>query len=47
MADHERSEVGTPGEVARFLHQSPASLAQDRYRGTPVLYQPASPPLPE
>lgn len=35
MAEHEISEeIGTPPAVAKFLHISEASLAQDRYRGT-------------
>jgi hypothetical protein len=29
----EPTEVATPAEVAEYLHQSEASLAQDRYRG--------------
>lgn len=32
-ARSERDEVATPDEVAAFLKQSEASLAQDRYRG--------------
>jgi hypothetical protein len=34
MADHERAELGTPAEVARFLHVTEGALSQDRYRGT-------------
>ena len=29
-----KSQLGTPAEVADFLHISEQSLAQDRYRGT-------------
>lgn len=35
MPDRElTSELAEPGEVAQFLHQTEAALAQDRYRGT-------------
>jgi hypothetical protein len=27
------SEIATPPEVAQFLHQTEAAMAQDRYRG--------------
>ncbi|ORM38168.1 DNA-binding protein [Williamsia sp. 1135] len=34
MAD----ELATPDEVAKHLHRTPASLAQDRYKGIGVPY---------
>ncbi len=34
QARSERDAVATPNEVAAFLKQSTAALAQDRYRGT-------------
>lgn len=34
MANAETTALGTPDEVAKYLHVSESSLAQDRYRGT-------------
>jgi hypothetical protein len=34
VSEREQPQVATSSEVAEFLHQSEASLAQDRYRGT-------------
>lgn len=33
LSDRETPTVATTEEVAKYLHQSEASLAQDRYRG--------------